>query len=115
VTRLGENLTFGYFLFENFFTNEQFNIWFMVCILTFSTNWTEMYWIFFFWLKFWPHFQKLGDFLFNLLATLDVSEEVKLHKLLCKTKWSVLAGVVVVRSTPKVCNVAKCTYLLRIK
>jgi hypothetical protein len=48
VTKLGENLTFGYFLFENFCTNEQFNIWFMVGILTFSTNWMEMYWIFFF-------------------------------------------------------------------
>jgi hypothetical protein len=65
VTRLGENLTFGYFLFENFCTNEQFNIWFMVCILTFSPNCMEMYWIFFFLAKVLAAFPEIGRFSFQ--------------------------------------------------
>jgi hypothetical protein len=70
-------LPFGYILLEHFYRNEPFKPWFVVLILTISSSWLECLncqcHFLEFGLKFWPHFQILGYFLFNLLVTLSVS------------------------------------------
>jgi hypothetical protein len=66
VIRLGENLPFGYFLLEYFCTNEQLKIWFVVCILTFSTHWTEISVLdFLFLAKVLATFPEIGGFSFQ--------------------------------------------------
>jgi hypothetical protein len=65
----GRNIwPFGYFLLEHFYTNEQLKIWFMVHILTFSSSWMEMYWIFkflYFLAKVWATLSEIGQFSFQ--------------------------------------------------
>ena len=64
-TRLGEIWPFGYFLLEH---GRQFKTWFVVLILTFSSSWMEVYWIFNFLYilaKVCATFSEIGQFSFQ--------------------------------------------------